>query len=161
MKSIPGLSPAFARRYVGAISTGMGSSSQGSSSLLKAAPFGTFGDCASWIFTPPNPAPRLARPGDLTKRKTEMTNANEAYRKAANSPAARQAAETAKSIGEEVTDFANDVSRKAGKQFDRAQDMAVDAMQDAGDAMRRYPLSTLAIVAGLGFLFGVFSVSRR
>jgi ElaB/YqjD/DUF883 family membrane-anchored ribosome-binding protein len=90
-----------------------------------------------------------------------MTNANEAYRKAANSPAARQAAETAKSIGEEVTDFANDVSRKAGKQFDRAQDMAVDAMQDAGDAMRRYPLSTLAIVAGLGFLFGVFSVSRR
>ena len=90
-----------------------------------------------------------------------MTTANQAYRNAANSPAARQAAETAKSIGEDVTDFANDVSRKAGKQFDRAQDMAVDAMQDAGDAMRRYPLSTLAIVAGLGFLFGVFAFSRR
>jgi len=34
-------------------------------------------------------------------------------------------------------------------------------MQDAGDAMRRYPLSTLAIAAGLGFLFGMFSSVRR
>ncbi len=42
-----------------------------------------------------------------------MTTANQAYRQAANSPAARQAAETAKSIGEEVSDFASDVSRKA------------------------------------------------
>ena len=90
-----------------------------------------------------------------------MTTANQAYRQAANSPAGRQGAETAKSIGEEVGDFAGDVSRMAGKQFGRAQDMAVDAMQDAGDAIRRYPLSTLAIAAGLGFLFGMFSGVRR
>jgi ElaB/YqjD/DUF883 family membrane-anchored ribosome-binding protein len=97
-----------------------------------------------------------------------MTTANQAYRQASNSPAGRQAAETAKSaaetaksIGEEVGDFAGDVSRMAGKQFGRAQDMAVDAMQDAGDAIRRYPLSTLAIAAGLGFLFGMFSGVRR
>ena len=76
-----------------------------------------------------------------------MTNTNEAYRRAANSPTARQAAETARNIGEDVSDFASDVSRKAGKQFDRAQDMAVDAMKDAGDAMRRYPLSTIAVAA--------------
>ncbi len=86
-----------------------------------------------------------------------MTTTNEAYRRAANSPAAKQAAETAKSIGEDVSDFAGDVSRMAGKQFSRAQDVAVDAMQEAGDTMKRYPLSTLAVVAGLGFLFGMFS----
>ena len=97
-----------------------------------------------------------------------MTTANQAYRQAANSPAGRQAAEavksaadTAKSIGDDVSEFAGDVSRRAGQQFSRAQDMAVDAMQDAGAAMRRYPLSTLAIVAGVGFLFGMFSGVRR
>ena len=90
-----------------------------------------------------------------------MTSANEAYRQAANSPAAKQAAETAKSIGEDVSDFADDVSRRAGKQFSRAQDVAVDAMQEAGDTIKRYPFSTLAIVAGLGFLFGMFSFGRR
>ena len=97
-----------------------------------------------------------------------MATANQAYRQAANSPAGRQAAETAKSaadtarsIGEDVGDFAGDVSRLAGKQFGRAQDMAVDAMHDAGDAIKRYPLSTLAIAAGLGFLFGMFSGARR
>ena len=53
------------------------------------------------------------------------------------------------------------MSRKAGKQFDRAQDMAVDAMQDASDAMQRYPVSTIAIAAGLGFLLGAFAMGRR
>ena len=43
-----------------------------------------------------------------------MTSANESFRQAANSPASRQAAETAKSIGEEVRDFAGDVGRMAG-----------------------------------------------
>jgi hypothetical protein len=46
-----------------------------------------------------------------------MTTTNEAYRKAANSPAGRQAAETAKSIGEEVSDFAGDVGRMTSKQY--------------------------------------------
>ena len=82
-----------------------------------------------------------------------MTTTNEAYRRAANSPTARQAAETARNIGDEVSDFASDVSRKAGKQFDRAQDRAVD--------MRRYPLSTIAVAAGLGFLLGAFAMARR
>jgi hypothetical protein len=86
-----------------------------------------------------------------------MTTADEAYRRAANSPAAKQTAETAKSVGEDVSDFAADMSRMAGKQFSRAQDAAVDVMQEAGDTMKRYPLSTLAIVAGLAFLFGVFN----
>jgi hypothetical protein len=45
----------------------------------------------------------------------------------------------------------------AGKQFGRAQDMAIDAMQEGTDTIKRYPLSTLAIVAGLGFLFGMFT----
>ena len=95
------------------------------------------------------------------EKDSEMTTTNQAYKRATSSPAAKQATEAAKSVGEEVSDFAGDVSRMAGNQFTRAQDTAVDALQEAGDTMRRYPFSTLAIVAGLGFLFGMFSLSRR
>ena len=50
-----------------------------------------------------------------------MTSATQTFRQAANSPVGRQATETAKSIGEEVSDFAGDVGRMASKQYGRAQ----------------------------------------
>ena len=60
-----------------------------------------------------------------------------------------------------MSDFASDMSREAGKQFGRAQDMAVDAYDEAHAAMRRNPLIAVLIALGLGFLFGVVSASRR
>ena len=90
-----------------------------------------------------------------------MTTPNEAFKKAANSPAGRQAAETAKSVGENVTDFSDDLSRKASKQFARAQDMAGDVYDNAHAAVRRDPVTALAIALGIGFLFGVVVGTRR
>ena len=90
-----------------------------------------------------------------------MTTANEAYRRAASSPAGRQAAETAKSIGEEVGDFAGDVGRMASKQYGRAQDMAVDAFDDAHTLVKGNPLTAIAIALGVGFILGVVAGSRR
>ena len=90
-----------------------------------------------------------------------MTTANEAYRRAASSPAGRQAAETAKSIGEEVGDFAGDVGRMASKQYGRAQDMAVDAFDDAHALIKGNPLTAIAIALGIGFILGVVASSRR
>ena len=90
-----------------------------------------------------------------------MTTANEAYRRAASSPAGRQAAETAKSIGEEVGDFAGDVGRMASKQYGRAQDMAVDALDDAHALIQGNPLIAIAIALGIGFILGVVAGSRR
>jgi hypothetical protein len=49
-----------------------------------------------------------------------VTGTSEAYRKATSSPAGRQAAEAVKSMGEEVSDFAEDVGRIASKQYGRA-----------------------------------------
>ena len=43
-----------------------------------------------------------------------MTFVNQSFPQAANSPASHEAAETAKSMGEEVRDFAGDVGRMAG-----------------------------------------------
>ena len=90
-----------------------------------------------------------------------MTTPNEAFNKAAKSPAGRQAAETAKSVGENVTDFADDLSRKASKQFARAQDVAGDVYDTAHAAVRRDPVTALAIALGIGFLFGVVIGTRR
>jgi ElaB/YqjD/DUF883 family membrane-anchored ribosome-binding protein len=65
------------------------------------------------------------------------------------------APETVKSIGEEVRDFAGDVGHMAGKQFGRAQDMAVDTFDETYAAMN--PLLTLGIALGIGFAFGVLT----
>lgn len=92
-----------------------------------------------------------------------MTTANE--ERAANSPAAREAAATAKSIGDDVSetvsDFASDVSRIAGKQYGRARDAAVDAYDQVHEASVRNPHLTLAIALGIGFLFGIVAATGR
>src|SRR5215831_21014112 len=49
------------------------------------------------------------------------------------------------------------VSRVANTQIERAQDKAVEAAHQAGEAVRRNPTSALAIAFGVGFLFGAFT----
>jgi len=49
------------------------------------------------------------------------------------------------------------VSRVANTQLGRAQEKAVEAAQQAEQAVRRNPTSALAIAFGVGFLFGVFN----
>lgn len=60
-----------------------------------------------------------------------------------------------------MTDFADDLSRKASKQFARAQDMAADAYDNAYAAVRRDPVIAIAIALGIGFLFGIVVATRR
>jgi ElaB/YqjD/DUF883 family membrane-anchored ribosome-binding protein len=90
-----------------------------------------------------------------------MTNPNETFKRAVNSPVGPQAAETAKAVGEDVTDLADDLSRKASKQYARAQDMAGEVYDSAHAAVRRDPVTALAIALGVGFLFGVVVGTRR
>jgi ElaB/YqjD/DUF883 family membrane-anchored ribosome-binding protein len=95
------------------------------------------------------------------KDEIEMTTANEAYRRAANSPAAREAAETARNIGDDIADAAGEVGRFAGTQYGRARDAAVDAYDQVHAASERNPHLTLAVALGLGFLVGVVVATRR
>jgi len=90
-----------------------------------------------------------------------MTTANEAYRRAANSPAAREAVETARTIGDDMVDVASEVGRIAGTQYGRARDAAVDAYDQVHAASVRNPHLTLAVALGIGFLFGVVAATRR
>ena len=93
-----------------------------------------------------------------------MTTANQAFRQAANSPAAHEARDAAKSAADtarKASDFASDVSRRAGREFDRARGAAADAWDELHDASERNPHVTLLVAFGLGLLFGIFAGSRR
>jgi len=60
-------------------------------------------------------------------------------------------------IRADIQNLTSTVSRIANKQLGRAQDKAMEAANEAEDAIRRNPLSAVAIAVGLGFLFGVFT----
>ncbi len=60
-------------------------------------------------------------------------------------------------IRSDIQSLSSTVGRIANKQFGRAQDKAMETAAEAEEAIRRNPLSAMAIAAGLGFLFGVFT----
>src|SRR5688500_14974030 len=60
-------------------------------------------------------------------------------------------------IRADMQSLSSTVGRIANRQLSRAQDKVAETAQDAEDAIRRNPLSAVAIAVGLGFLFGVFT----
>jgi ElaB/YqjD/DUF883 family membrane-anchored ribosome-binding protein len=60
-------------------------------------------------------------------------------------------------IRADVQNLTSTLRRVANKQVGNAQDLAMEKAQEAEDAIRQNPLSAVAIAAGLGFLFGVFT----
>jgi ElaB/YqjD/DUF883 family membrane-anchored ribosome-binding protein len=74
-------------------------------------------------------------------------------------PEAQELANQIDAIRADLQNLSSTVGRIANKQINRAQDKAVDAANEAEAAIRRNPLSAVAIAVGLGFLFGV--VTRR
>ena len=55
-------------------------------------------------------------------------------------------------IRENMSDLGS--SAMATRQYQRAQDMATDALDDTSHAIQRNPLTTMGIGLGVGFLFG-------
>jgi ElaB/YqjD/DUF883 family membrane-anchored ribosome-binding protein len=79
---------------------------------------------------------------------------------AARRPGSRDADDLANQVDAIRADLQNltsTVSRIANKQISRAQDKAIETASEAEEAIRRNPLQAVAIAAGLGFLFGVFT----
>jgi ElaB/YqjD/DUF883 family membrane-anchored ribosome-binding protein len=60
-------------------------------------------------------------------------------------------------IRTDMQNLTSTVSRIAGKQMNRAQGKAMETAQQAEEAIKSNPLQAVAIAAGLGFLFGVFT----
>jgi ElaB/YqjD/DUF883 family membrane-anchored ribosome-binding protein len=57
-------------------------------------------------------------------------------------------------VRENIKDLGDSVGHMASRQYERAQDMATDAIQETGDAIQRNPLSAIGIGFGVGFLLG-------
>ena len=60
-------------------------------------------------------------------------------------------------IRADLQNLTSTVGRIAKGQVNRAQDAAMETANEAEEAIRRNPLQAVAIAAGLGFLFGVFT----
>jgi ElaB/YqjD/DUF883 family membrane-anchored ribosome-binding protein len=72
-------------------------------------------------------------------------------------PEAQELANQIDAIRADLQNLTSTVGRMANKQINRAQDKALDAANEAEAAIKRNPLSAVAIAVGLGFLFGVFT----
>jgi ElaB/YqjD/DUF883 family membrane-anchored ribosome-binding protein len=60
-------------------------------------------------------------------------------------------------IRADIQNLTSTVGRIANKQLGHVQGRAIERAQEAEEAIRRNPLSAVAITMGLGFLFGVFT----
>ncbi len=65
-------------------------------------------------------------------------------------PEAQELANQIDAIRADLQNLSSTVGRIANKQINRAQDKAVDAANEAEAAIRRNPLSAVAIAVGLG-----------
>jgi ElaB/YqjD/DUF883 family membrane-anchored ribosome-binding protein len=60
-------------------------------------------------------------------------------------------------LRDDLETLAGDAARVGHHQFDRMQSTANAAAAEIADAVRRNPVSTLAVAAGVGFLYGVLT----
>ena len=66
----------------------------------------------------------------------------------------------AQEVREKVKDLGDSVGHMASRQYERAQDVATDAIQETGDAIQRNPFAAIGIGIGVGFLLGRFLGGR-
>jgi ElaB/YqjD/DUF883 family membrane-anchored ribosome-binding protein len=64
-------------------------------------------------------------------------------------------------VGTNIKDLGDSVGHMASRQYERAHDMATDAMQETGDVIQRYPLTAIGIGLGVGFVLGVAIGGRQ
>jgi ElaB/YqjD/DUF883 family membrane-anchored ribosome-binding protein len=60
-------------------------------------------------------------------------------------------------IREELQAMKSTIASVANRQMGKAQNAAMEKANEAEEAIRNNPLQAVAIAAGLGFLFGVFT----
>ena len=64
-------------------------------------------------------------------------------------------------VRENIKDLGDSVGHMASRQYERAQDVETDAIQETGDAIQRNPFTGIGIGFGVGFLLGLAMGGRR
>jgi ElaB/YqjD/DUF883 family membrane-anchored ribosome-binding protein len=93
----------------------------------------------------------------MSSTTTTDFRAGAAKRSATTSANTEDLAEQIEAIRSDVQNLTSTLRRVAGKQVGNAQGVAMEKAHEAEEAIRQNPLSAVAIAAGLGFLFGVFT----
>jgi ElaB/YqjD/DUF883 family membrane-anchored ribosome-binding protein len=63
-------------------------------------------------------------------------------------------------IRDNIKDLGSGVGDMATHQYERAHDAVTDTFQEAGNTVRRNPLTAIGIGLGVGFLFGLVTGGR-
>jgi ElaB/YqjD/DUF883 family membrane-anchored ribosome-binding protein len=66
----------------------------------------------------------------------------------------------AERVQDNVKDLGEHVGKMASSQYGHAQDMATDAIQEAGEAIQRNPFASIGIGLGVGFALGLLLGGR-
>ncbi len=88
---------------------------------------------------------------------TDFRSAAAKKNAATSSATTEDLAEQIEAIRADVQNLTSTLKRVANKQVGRAQDMAMEKAEEAEEAIRQNPLSAVAVAAGLGFVFGMFT----
>jgi ElaB/YqjD/DUF883 family membrane-anchored ribosome-binding protein len=89
-----------------------------------------------------------------------MSNIGGGAQAHANKAGPTEKSSDADDLRESVSDLGSSVGDMATRQYQRAQDMATDALDDTSDAIQRNPLTAIGIGLGVGFLLGVIFGGR-
>jgi ElaB/YqjD/DUF883 family membrane-anchored ribosome-binding protein len=110
----------------------------------------------SAVFSPHYPSPVSSRKrSPMSSTDNDMRTS--AAKRSSMSRDSDDLATQVEAIRADIQNLTSTVGRIANKQLGRAQDTAMNTAHEAEEAIRRNPLSAVAIAVGLGFLFGVFT----
>jgi ElaB/YqjD/DUF883 family membrane-anchored ribosome-binding protein len=90
-----------------------------------------------------------------------MSNIGGGAQAHANKPAPIKKSSDVDDLREGISDLGSSVGDMANRQYQRAQDVATDALDDTSDAIQRNPLTAIGIGLGVGFLLGVILTGGR
>ena len=90
-----------------------------------------------------------------------MSNIGGGAQAHANKAGPTKKSSDADDLRESVSDLGSSVGDMATRQYQRAQDMATDALDDTSLAIQRNPLTAIGIGLGVGFLLGIILTGGR
>jgi ElaB/YqjD/DUF883 family membrane-anchored ribosome-binding protein len=89
-----------------------------------------------------------------------MTNVAGGAQSQANKAGPTNKSSDVDDIREGISDLGSSVGDMANRQYQRAQDMATDALDETSDAIQRNPFAAIGIGLGVGFGLGVIVGGR-
>jgi ElaB/YqjD/DUF883 family membrane-anchored ribosome-binding protein len=90
-----------------------------------------------------------------------MSNIGGSAQAQTNKPGHTAKSSDLQDVRDSISDLGSSVGDMANRQYQRAQDMTTDAIDETSLAIQRNPLAAIGIGLGVGFLLGVIMTGGR